>query len=628
MKTNIIWIVLLFSTSVAIAQQQNMDVDDNTKDSIQQSRKITYFTEKSIDFNRFTDSLAVDTALSFFQNYFPKQNTYDFYTENAVYGSFAKKLRLEINNDFPIHAYSNAYQRYLYDFDDVAYYELKSPFSEMYYKTVFGTYETFNTKLYQNIGKNINLGFQYNTLGGPGKYLNQSVRHNNFVFNALIRSNNQRYLLMPVFIHNQVKGAENGGIRNDSIFENNIESNRDAIGVWLPSAQNEFIQNKFRLKQYFFLRKQSIPDSMITAPPDGLAISHSFSFENNKRMYSSDAQDSLFYENFYIDPVTTFDSLRLQTISNEFILSNYTTKDSLGQKNTQYYLKATHYYQLLSDAFLTNTFAHMEFGGGFSFPLIKSFRLASDVSYLMGDYADGDYRISLSLHKKTIQHNYGLSLMQKKATASYFDAYFTSNHFIWNRAWKQQNFSKFSAFYESKSLMFRVDAFMFSDYLYYNQEAMPTQADEDFYLLQAELGFHKKFPKAWETKHRLLYQESFAADYIRVPQLQYKGGISYSFHLFDKALYMQSGLDLHYVSSYYADAYMPATAVFYLQDDKKIDHQLFVDVYLGFKIKRARIFVKYAHANAGLFGYNYYAVPHYPLQDASINLGLSWMFYD
>ena len=628
MKIKIIYLFLILSSSVALAQTQNMDVDDNTKDSIHESRKITYFTEKSIDFNRFNDSLTLDTALSFFQHYFPKQNKYDFFTENAVYGSFSKKLLLEINDDFPIQAYSKAYQRYLYGFDDVAYYDLKSPFSEMYYKTVFGSYEVFNTKLYQNIGKNINLGFQYHTLGGPGNYLNQSVRHNNFVFNALIRSRNQRYLLMPIFIHNQIKASENGGIRNDSIFENNIESNRDAIGVWLPSAQNEFIQNKFRVKQYFFLRKQSLPDSMITAPPKGIAVSHSFSFENNKRMYSSTAQDSLFYDNFYINPVSTFDSLRLQTLHNEFRLSNFITKDSLGQRKTQYYLKAAHYYHLLSDTFLSNTFAHIEFGAGFSFPLVKSFRLTSDISYLIGDYANGDYCISLSLHKKTSQNDYGLSLLQKKTCAFYFDSYFTSNHFIWNRYWKQQNFSRISAFYESNSLLLRVAAFMFSDYLYYNKEAMPTQADEDFYLLQAELGFHKKFPKAWETKHRLLYQESLAADYLRLPQLQYKGGISYSFHLFDRALYMQSGLDLHYFSAYYADAYMPATAVFYLQDEKKIDHQVFVDVYLAFKIKRARLFVKYAHANAGLFGYNYYAAPHYPMRDASINLGLSWLFYD
>jgi len=91
---------------------------------------------------------------------------------------------------------------------------------------------------------------------------------------------------------------------------------------------------------------------------------------------------------------------------------------------------------------------------------------------------------------------------------------------------------------------------------------------------------------------------------------------------------LQPGIDLHFLTAYYADAYMPATAVFYMQNDKKIEEQLYIDVFVNFKIKRARMFLKYSHVNAGLLGYNYYSIPGYPMHDRIMQFGISWMFYD
>ncbi|MCK4638509.1 MAG: hypothetical protein KAT33_03750, partial [Bacteroidales bacterium] len=61
---------------------------------------------------------------------------------------------------------------------------------------------------------------------------------------------------------------------------------------------------------------------------------------------------------------------------------------------------------------------------------------------------------------------------------------------------------------------------------------------------------------------------------------------------------------------------------------KKIGNYFYADVFLNFKIKRVLFFVKYQHFNAGFSGYNYYTVPHYPMQDAAFKFGISWKFYD
>ena len=115
---------------------------------------------------------------------------------------------------------------------------------------------------------------------------------------------------------------------------------------------------------------------------------------------------------------------------------------------------------------------------------------------------------------------------------------------------------------------------------------------------------------------------------IRIPNLVTYNSLYYSNWIFKKALFIQFGIDIWYNTSYYADAYMPVTSVFYNQNVKKIGNYPYVDAFVNFKIKNARIFVKLAHLNSGLMGNRYYMVPHYPMYDRSFKFGVSWVFND
>jgi hypothetical protein len=67
---------------------------------------------------------------------------------------------------------------------------------------------------------------------------------------------------------------------------------------------------------------------------------------------------------------------------------------------------------------------------------------------------------------------------------------------------------------------------------------------------------------------------------------------------------------------------------FYNQNTTQLDRQFWVDFYINFKIKRARVFVKYQNLASLLGDYNYFTVPHYPMQDAVFKIGVSWKFFD
>ena len=61
--------------------------------------------------------------------------------------------------------------------------------------------------------------------------------------------------------------------------------------------------------------------------------------------------------------------------------------------------------------------------------------------------------------------------------------------------------------------------------------------------------------------------------------------------LFKGVLQVYPGFDFTYVSSYYANSYNPSNMVFYVQNEKELDDQIYVDFFVSFKIKRARVFV-------------------------------------
>ncbi|MFA7139294.1 MAG: putative porin, partial [Bacteroidales bacterium] len=74
--------------------------------------------------------------------------------------------------------------------------------------------------------------------------------------------------------------------------------------------------------------------------------------------------------------------------------------------------------------------------------------------------------------------------------------------------------------------------------------------------------------------------------------------------------------------------YMPALQQFYLQDEKSTGNYPYIDAYIKFQVKRARIFVMFTHVNSGLMDYNYFFTPGYPMRDRYLKFGVSWFFHD
>ncbi|MBR5783965.1 MAG: hypothetical protein IKY43_02225, partial [Bacteroidales bacterium] len=99
--------------------------------------------------------------------------------------------------------------------------------------------------------------------------------------------------------------------------------------------------------------------------------------------------------------------------------------------------------------------------------------------------------------------------------------------------------------------------------------------------------------------------------------------------LFKNALALQTGIDLRYNTAFYADAYNPALAAFYRQNDVEIGNYIWLDVFATLQIKHATMFLKLLHVNA-LWEQNprYFMTLHYPGQDFLVQWGFVWKFFD
>jgi hypothetical protein len=92
----------------------------------------------------------------------------------------------------------------------------------------------------------------------------------------------------------------------------------------------------------------------------------------------------------------------------------------------------------------------------------------------------------------------------------------------------------------------------------------------------------------------------------------------------------ETGIDVHWKSSYTADAYDPVTQQFYLQDAFTVYSYPVIDLFLNFRIKNFSAFLKFSHCNESWLAPapGYFVTPLYPGQKKAFDIGLNWSFFD
>ena len=134
-------------------------------------------------------------------------------------------------------------------------------------------------------------------------------------------------------------------------------------------------------------------------------------------------------------------------------------------------------------------------------------------------------------------------------------------------------------------------------------------------------------PLNWENV--VTYQNSSNKEVLPLPTLNIFSNLFLKFKI-ARVLDVELGGCATYFTKYDAPDYLPQIAQFAIQENPDSRIELggypFIDVYANFQLKRARFFIAMSHINAGSGSKMQFLTPHYPMNNRTFRMGVSWTF--
>ena len=587
----------------------------------------------------------LDTTLWFYHNYLPfnKVSISNTFTGNNG-GAY-------LSNDFFKRSYKSdfyfarSFDAYWLSPSEINYFNTTTPYSLLDYSQsenrLTHNETRFNVFHSQNINKKLNFEFIYNQTRSAGQYLNQENKFHNIGLVSAYRSD--RFLSHSNIIFNRLQTQENGGIDQGQSFD---ENDTDNLTVKITDkAYNKLSNNNlYSINEYRVGKTiESEPDTsgyIIETFIPRVGFIYELEFSGNKRKFTKDNATG-FFDRAFINDIETNDSIKYTRLSNLFQIKFYEAPDRkytfgkrayIGYDNLWFHSSTKWNHLDVKNIDTPSKYTNTYVGGGIFRNEGKFWQWEADGRIYLTGYKAGQTELNgfinkpLKIGRDTTSLRIEASL--KTLVPEYFDRYFYSNHFGWRNNFDNINEMTIKSSIHSQEYKTTIGAnySLIGNYIYNNTDALPAQAGSELLILSAYLN--KDFEsKHWIIRTQFLIQKANNDRYLHLPAFAGYASMNYR-TVISKVLYTQLGVDARYNSAFYADAYNPATALFYLQNEQRIGNFPFIDLHANLKLKRTRVFFILMNAASGLAGNHYFVAPDYPYYRRTFRLGVAWSFYD
>ena len=652
-------IVFVFSLSINLFSQnidkpnmslrelkQNFDItqlSDSLMDSftIQKSTKILKNLDAKIEdytiINQRNDSLKVDTSLTiekFYKlNYLRSDNfeLIEFSNTGHTYNSLSF---VESKGLFPQIGSNAKHYNYLKT-NDINYYHVATPFTELMYRSAFVQGQLLDALFSVNTSPRFNFTIARKGLRSLGNYQHFLSSSSNFRFSTNYNSRNSKYFLKTHYVNQNLFSEENGGIREDDI--SNFESgNTEFIDRSVFDPQFENADNTLQGKRFYLNQNYLIKNSLDSLNSGKWSVGNIITLENKYYQFKQSTPNEYFGES------TGFNQINDKVSFDTFLINFNTSYSSskLGMATFfMNYRDVNYSYENLVD--IDNNYNYESIiDENFSFGLNYLFKKENYIldfqfeSMLTGDVEGSLIGAGLLLNINS-DSNIKFSFINSDNSPDY--NYIVNNssylNYNWNNFFKNINTTRYTLNFSSDKLFkFNFEFNNILNHTYFVKDVsgivLPVQEFNNLGVFKMNISKKISFNK-FAIDNRVQFQKTGdeSLGIINIPELILRNTFYFQDELFKKALFLQTGFTFNYFSEFYMNSYDPLLSEFYVQNNKLIGNFPRIDFFVNAKIQQTRIFLKAEHINSSFSGYNYYSAPNYPYRDFSIRFGLVWNFF-
>ena len=638
---------LLFLVSVLNAQKRTLKTNNNLGTTFEQKDTTRVFKgTRDVNgkekpsyrlykiYNLEQDTTYVDTTLSiqkeYKYNYLRKDNfgliafANEGHTYNTLDYSWGKATA------FPKMGFNAKHFNYL-EYDDIRYYNVPTPLSDLYFKTVMEQGQSLDAFLTVNTKPNLNFSIAYKGLRSIGKYINNISSSGNFRFTSSYFTKDKRYILNAHFTGQDLSNQENGGIQDVDLFELSEEpyTERDRLEVYFRDAESLLKGNRFFIDHSFKLNKNS---------SNNLIVFHQFNHEYKFFEFTQPTISERFgvANSNSINNKTRYNHL-YNKLGVSFSTKSYGDLKFFAENNTYNYFYNSVVYNNVGDIAVPNAINDRitSLGGNYTYNIGK-LRANLLVSNAITDQSISNIELSA---KYAINEDYNFEFKYQKINSLpslnytlYQSSYIDYN---WYNNFKNEKRNEFQVVANTKLLNLEFKYTTLDDYLYFYNTTeditmltvKPFQYDKTINYLAIKASKEFRVGK-FALDNTILYQNvTQDNNVLNVPELVTRNTLYFSEHVFKKAMFLQTGITFNYFTKYFANDYNPLLGEFYVQNQQQIGDFPMLDFFVNAKVKQIRLFLKAEHFNSAWTGYDFYAAPNYPYRDFIVRFGVVWNFF-
>lgn len=522
----------------------------------------------------------------------------------------------------------DAYDPYVKTKSDFRFFDTKSPFMDLF--VAFGGVgrSVVDFDFSRNIRPNINFGFGIERLttdkqiGPSSSNGDRNAVATNLDLNGFYRSKDNKYMAMFYAYRFLNTVNETGGvlIEDDGVIEE-VFQYEDAP-IRLRGVEGEDVRTNVHMYHEYKLGK-------------ALQLYHEIDHSRQKVTYF-DASDGTTvgsgfdqyadnYDSFLLDSTETDDAQSFRALQNEVGIKGDIEKGFYRAYIKRRDILSVYRYQSDERA------GEIYVGGILRYDLNEKNKILGNAEFLQ----TGDFNIFGNIINNFFEASYNV----KQYQPSLLQRRYFGNHFFWDNSFQSVLTNEISGALKLElkdlSIKPKISLTTLSNYVYFNNEALPEQANENIVLTGYGAEFklrkytNKTLGEYFGFDSELIYTTVSGGDAnsFRVPELYFYGKLYWEGYFFENSLQVQVGTDLMFRSAYFAYDYSFATQQYFLQDQNELTDYLLADLFLNFKVEKVRIFFKWNHFNQRN-NEGYQITPLYPGQQKVVDLGVRWFFFD